>query len=96
MNKTQYLLTKLAEEASELAVDALKAAQFGAGEVYEDVTNADRLQLELYDLLTVLKLLEEEGLVLVSELPTDYETYKRKKILHYYNYAKTLGTVNGN
>lgn len=62
MNKLQYLLGKLAEEASKVANEALKTQYFGfdyknpkTGE-----TNKEALQREVQDFLIVLGMLGEE------------------------------------
>jgi hypothetical protein len=93
VNRTQYLLTKLAEEASEITKDALKAAQFGPFEEYEGVSNITRLQEELFDLLVVIQVLKENKVFLSTSLDPEYVDYKREKIKHYENYARTLGLV---
>lgn len=60
MDNEQYLLSKLAEEASEIAQIALKASQFGLNEVYIDETNRKRIFNELNDLLGVVELMNHE------------------------------------
>lgn len=52
MKIDQYILTKIAEEASEVAQRALKAAQFGPDQIEpgQELTNAERLIEEVYDL----------------------------------------------
>lgn len=61
MDNTQYLLTKLAEEATEIAHIALKTAQFGFYSVKPQTSemNLNRLHEELNDLLAVVKMLNE-------------------------------------
>lgn len=58
MNLTQYLLVKVAEEAGEVAKEALKSAQFGLGSEYQGDTAAAHLRSELLDLVSVVKMLE--------------------------------------
>lgn len=88
----QYLLTKLAEEAAEVAQMAMKTAQFGATEVYQVATNAQRLRNEIFDLLTIVKLLEERKLldINIQQLHA-HETLKRLKIQHYLAYSQGRG-----
>ena len=52
MNRLQYLLTKLAEEANEVGQIALKTQQFGVDEGMpgQPFTNAERTHQELNDL----------------------------------------------
>lgn len=56
MSHEQFLLNKLAEEASEIAQIALKTAQFGMTEKHPEKTlnNKERIHLELNDLLAVI------------------------------------------
>jgi hypothetical protein len=57
MNLTQYLLTKVAEEASEVAKEALKEVQFGIDSQWKGQVAIKELQFELLDLMAVVKLL---------------------------------------
>jgi len=61
MNKHQYYLSKLAEEASELAQVALKCMQFGLEEVNPNTLekNYEALQKEFTDVLACAVLVEE-------------------------------------
>lgn len=61
MNKQQYYLTKLAEEASELAQIAVKTSHFGV-DSYHPVTlqtNKEALIAEIVDVLATIKVLQE-------------------------------------
>lgn len=62
MNNTQYLLTKLAEEASEITKIALKTAQFGPTErmLGQSFTNYERCHQELDDLVAIIAMLNKE------------------------------------
>jgi hypothetical protein len=57
MNADQYHLGKIAEEAVEVAQRALKAQQFGLGEVQpnQDFDNFERLFDEFHDLFTTFQ-----------------------------------------
>lgn len=57
MNADQYHLGKIAEEAVEVAQRALKAQQFGLGEVQpgQDLDNLERLVDEFHDLFTTFQ-----------------------------------------
>lgn len=61
MNLTQYLLVKLAEEAGEVAKEALKASQYGLDSLYKCQFNARHLMDELLDLAGVVTLLEQQA-----------------------------------
>lgn len=102
MNRKQYLLTKLVEECAEVQKEALKQMQFGAdtippttGHYPEGIPNHERLQSELIDLKTIVKMLHEVG-----ELkPISFEQElakmraKRAKLERYYRISQSLGTV---
>lgn len=94
MNLEQYLLIKLAEEASEIAQIALKCSQFGLDEVYPEagVPNHERLSGELNDLLGVLHMLNTEG-GLGFEPCNGAVAKKVEKIKKYLSYSKELGKV---
>lgn len=65
MTRTQMLLTIVAEECNETAQRASKAIRFGLDEVQEgqDLTNAERLCYEFNDILAVIDMLRNEGLL---------------------------------
>lgn len=62
MNRLQLLLTKLAEEGSEVAQIALKTQQFGFNESCpgQPFTNAERTHQEIDDLMAMVEMLNEE------------------------------------
>ena len=93
MNYQQYLLVKLAEEASEVAQMAIKCSLFG----YDSVdprestgeTNAFKLFKELLDFSAVMT--ELEGSTDIDFNDFDHEEYiemKREKLKHYYEVAQ--------
>ncbi len=92
MTHTQYLLIKLAEEASELAQIALKTAQFGPEERYGGLSkpkNTQRIEAEFNDLLAIIQMLNEDGLSIL-ENPTLIE-HKKTKVLNFKMYSSALG-----
>lgn len=62
MTREQFLLCKLAEEAAELAKEAMKTQQFGMLSSHPKYTgtNANRISEELNDLLAVIDMMNEE------------------------------------
>lgn len=97
MNKTQYLLSKIAEEASEVAQVALKAQQFGLDNYNpfdeEMETNAHKLFKEYTDLTCVLHLLEqstENNYFDTIDADELFEA-KMRKTRHYYIRSQELG-----
>ena len=100
MNYQQYLLIKLAEEASEIAQMAIKCSLFGYDSVdpREDTgeTNAFKLFKELLDFSAVMTELEDS--TDVDFVDFDHEGYiemKRLKLKHYYDVAQnhTLSSI---
>lgn len=81
MTRTEYLLTSLAEEASEVTHSACKALRFGLDDVYAVTLTTPRLDIavELDDVRAVVELLEESGVVLTS-LPSRIAARKAKLI----------------
>lgn len=93
MTNVQYLLSKLSEEAAEIAQIALKAQQFGLDEVYQVETNKQRIFKELNDLLGIVAMLnEEEDFGFAPD--TAAMAAKAEKVKHYRQYAVDLGMVN--
>lgn len=96
MTRIQYLLSKLAEEANEVAQIALKTQQFGANEVQpgQQYTNKQRTHLELDDLLAIINMLNEECGFDFDPSQEHVDT-KKEKVNHYCNLAVSLGQVEG-
>lgn len=92
MNRLQFLLIKLAEEASEISQISLKTAQFGLDEVYTAETNQQRVHAEINDLLAIVELLNKEY---NFKFEPNLETQARKleKMDYYFEYSKKLGTI---
>jgi len=85
MKRLAYLLTQLAEEASEVSLITLKAQQFGLAERYnQGPTNAERIQEELTDLVTLVDMLNDEFGTTFQLNPCDV---KRAKVDHWYEYS---------
>lgn len=94
MTRVEYLLTCLAEECCEVGQRVSKALRFGLKEVQsgQTLTNAERIEIELVDLVTIAKILTRENFR--SDL--DYfelEDKKLKNLEKYMKYAKRMGTV---
>lgn len=92
MNRQQYLLVKLAEEAAEVAQIALKTSQFGLEERFPNHpdNNATRCHAELNDVLGIVKMLNEE-FGFNFEPSEEAQLAKRDKVNHYYAYSVQLG-----
>ncbi len=61
MTRTEHLLTILAEECAEVAHRVSKALRFGPNEIQpgQPLTNAERINAELVDLMAVLEMLHD-------------------------------------
>lgn len=92
MNREQLLFNKLAEECSEVAKVALKAAQFGMDDVFCGESNSKRVNSELNDLLAIVEMLNEEFNLGFSR---DEEAISRKKekVNKYADYSRKNGFV---
>jgi hypothetical protein len=102
LNRTEYLLIKLAEEAVEVAQRADKALIFSLEQVQQNVeqnpeglNNAERLLGEVYDLFGVLEMLFEEGII---ARPTDQDWLiavraKRAKVEKYMAISRERGCL---
>lgn len=109
MTIRQYWLTKLAEECCEVGQRALKSMQFGGEQVWkagevpgsrtvvpnEGLNNAQRLRLEINDLLTVLDVLDVFGEVsrVTDEQLHEAKAAKLIKIHKYLKMSQDLGLV---
>lgn len=92
MNRTQYLLTKLAEECNEVAQRALKTQQFGLDESYQGRTNREMLHEELNDLVTIISMLNKESNL--NFIPDDLSINEKEfNVNEYYKYSLSLGMV---
>ena len=99
MNATEHLLACLAEEGGEITQDATKCLRFGIHDrnVLNPTgpTNVERLVEELNDLMGVVCLLREAGV-----LPPDWHDHakvaaKCRKVKKFMAYARTVGALQG-
>jgi uncharacterized protein (UPF0261 family) len=94
MTRIEHLLICLSEECAEVSQRISKALRFGLQEVQpeQSLTNAERIGLELFDLIATVELLEEMGVAL---RPTDAHLIERKKVklATFMKYAEECGTL---
>lgn len=96
MTKTQYLLTKLAEECSEASQAALKCVQFGIDDVWKSATNIERLMFELNDIIGALFTLRDECDANIGPFPNMAAVDAKKiKILKWMEHSKEKGVLGG-
>jgi len=93
MNRMEHLLSILGEECSEVAQMTSKSNRFGlTGQRDMPASNAERLRVEINDVLAVARMVEAEGNI---NLEADEALIKEKqeKVEKYLLYSKELGTL---
>ena len=96
MNKTEYLLTCIMEECSEVQKECSKALRFGLEDDYTNTLVKNKIVSEYIDLLAVMELAFEN-----TELPmcTDVDLVKRliklkkDKVESFMEYSMQKGTL---
>lgn len=93
MNLQQHLLTKLAEECTEVGQIALKTQQFGFDESRQGqpYTNAERTHQEIDDLMAIVEMLNDVGFG--YEPSRERIEAKKNKVVHFLKYSVELGMV---
>lgn len=93
MNLQEHLLTCMAEECAETAQRITKALRFGLAEIQpgQPLTNLQRINVELTDLLAVASLLNDHG-VDIDPNP-DAFVFKKAKVMRFANYAREQGAL---
>lgn len=94
MNRLQFLLGKLAEEAAEVSQMALKTQQFGLHEIYhiQEFTNAQRTHHELDDMMAIIHMLNIE-FEFGYEVDRINVSKKIAKVNKYAEYSKQQGVL---
>lgn len=97
MTRTEHLLVILMEECSEVAQRASKALRFGLHEVEpgQRLTNAERINLEYMDLVTVMEMLVTDKAIayIFSDQRAKLISDKFTKIEKFLAYSKECGTL---
>jgi phosphoribosyl-ATP pyrophosphohydrolase len=95
MNKQEYLLDQLMEEAAEVIQAASKAIRFGIFDLWEEKrkTNKEALIDEINDFYGVIKVLQEEGILPYDLNDAQKVSKKRNKVRQFMRYAKERGTL---
>lgn len=96
MNRTEHLLWISAEECSEVAQRASKAARFGLDEIQpgQDLDNRQRILYEFADLCGVLEMLNEGCRIeeVVKGLRSQIDK-KKDKVEKFLAYSELCGTL---
>jgi NTP pyrophosphatase (non-canonical NTP hydrolase) len=95
MNTTEHLLTCLAEECAELQQAISKALRFGLQDRYpgSNTTNAQDIAKESIEVLALIELLQEQGIISKPRGTKDMVNAKRNRVNEYMKYAKTTGAL---
>jgi NTP pyrophosphatase (non-canonical NTP hydrolase) len=95
LNKTEYLLTCLNEECTEIAQATCKALRFGLDDHYpgKESNNLQDIHKELCDLLGVVELIQEEGIFLYPACDRQSIQAKKEKVNKYMEYSQNRGTL---
>lgn len=97
MDRREYLLTVLAEEATEIAHRVHKAMRFGLKEVQpgQDKTNEWRMLEEICQLNAVLLMLAEEGMIVPMSEAEQHRLMELKinKVNGFMVYSRELGCL---
>jgi hypothetical protein len=95
MNTTEHLLTCLAEECAELQQAISKALRFGLQDRYpgSNTTNEQDIAKESIEVLAVIGLLQEQGIIAKPRGTKAMVNAKRNRVNKYMKYAKTTGAL---
>ena len=95
MTKTEHLLACLCEEAGEIIQATTKALRFGLdGSYFDGTRNDNAIKREIYDLIGIVRLLEDHGIFPVLSLNNcDAIESKKHKVLKNMQIAVKLGTL---
>jgi hypothetical protein len=98
VNRLEYLLAKVAEEAGEIVVAAMKCQEFGVDDVNvlkrDDPNypnNAEILAREIDDLIGVREIMEREGLI--RPVSRERVAAKIAKVEKWMEYSRQKGTL---
>jgi len=97
LNREQYILIKIAEEAAEVIQDINKTLIFGLNEKYHksEFTNRERIVNEITDMFALINLAHEEKILPLPEFPVTEAAVisKQEKFEKYFKYSQELGVV---
>lgn len=94
MNVIENLIDSLGEECAEIAQRCSKANRFGAGEIQpgQPLTNAQRIEGELNDLMGVVAMLNTLGVLNFTPDPERIRA-KKEKVLKFLDHSKACGAL---
>lgn len=93
MNRKEYLLVVLAEECAEVIKNTSKALRFGLDDFgpNKKETNSQQITNELADVIGIMEMLIDEGLILPPEQLAVSD--KKRKVEEYIKYARNKGII---
>lgn len=93
MTRADHLLVILMEECAEVAQRCSKALRFGIDDVQEDqpLPNSERIGVELDDLLAVVGMLRDEGILRDIYVPAQIR--KVQRVEDYLDYSQGEGRL---
>lgn len=99
MTRIEHLLTILAEECAEVAQQVSKTLRFGPLEVQpgQTLTNAERINMEVMDLMASLEMLNDAGVIpCLDEMTPRYRAHaiaKKAKVEAFLKFSAGRGLV---
>lgn len=95
MNRSEHLLSCLAEECAEVAQRVSKALRFGLAEIQpgQPLTNAQRIEQELTDLIAVAAKLNDENILDMNGIDPSAIDEKWLKVEKFMVYAVEQGAL---
>lgn len=95
MKRIEMLFCQLAEEASEVAQEAMKCNRFGPNDVYAGagIPNCERVVRELNDMFAVLEMLRDSGVIPADLVRRDLIDAKKAKVRAMLALSRSLGTL---
>jgi NTP pyrophosphatase (non-canonical NTP hydrolase) len=95
MHETEYLLTCLSEECSEVAHRVSKAIRFTREECEpgQNYTNAERIVLELADLIAVMEILIDQRVITDPRNEIAHIAAKKEKVERFMDYSEKIGAL---
>lgn len=95
MNKTEHLLTCLAEECAEVQQAVSKALRFGLhdGHPQKGITNAEDIAHEFIDVIAVMEMLVDTEVIKLPANRLIRTEQKKQRVDEYMLYAERRGTL---